>query len=126
MRISDWSSDVCSSDLHHRRIFIGMERDDSRGKRLGLVGAGLEQGGAFGRGFDPALPAIDRLRIAQDVAAGSEAFFHHQSPDTAGPGLIREHGRSDVHTSELQSLMRTSYAVFDLIKKSFEREITRR
>src|SRR3546814_7084074 len=103
MRISDWSSDVCSSDL---RIAIGEQRI------------------AISRRIDCILSHID-----QHLAAQSDLARH---VDTRGGGLSGEaigrrgeegHGRpcfdrrSEEHTSELQSLMRISYAVFCLKKK---------
>src|SRR3546814_9003555 len=63
--------------------------------------------GGFGfRGFQPRLPCFGR----PDPARGTEA--HSASP---APGKIP---RSEEHTSELQSLMRISYAVFCLKKKT--------
>src|SRR3546814_2555280 len=94
MRISDWSSDVCSSDLHRR----------------------------------PGRRHPRTVRSRRWPAAGQ----HRQDPDPAGggePGAQRRRGaarrgparagdqRSEEHTSELQSLMRISYAVFCLKKK---------
>src|SRR3546814_2957607 len=122
MRISDWSSDVCSSDL---RIAIGEQRI------------------AISRRIDCILSHID-----QHLAAQSDLARH---VDTRGGGLSGEaigrrgeegHGRpcfdrpkhfaaaigradrhrsetrSEEHTSELQSLMRSSYAVFCLKQKN--------
>src|SRR3546814_1879317 len=76
-----------------------------------------------------AAPAVDAAGVddAQQVALGPAAMFHRFSAD----GLVRrivavvDHGdglavagRSEEHTSELQSLMRISYAVFCLKKKN--------
>src|SRR3546814_1816266 len=105
MRISDWSSDVCSSDL-------GAEH------QLELVGGGTG-GGA----------AVDRQDDAGDLGgalAGQEDGRVGNVVDhaLAGQGLrelqhrvhvVARH-RSEEHTSELQSLMRNSYAVFCLKK----------
>src|SRR3546814_1419438 len=96
MRISDWSSDVCSSDLHLRIL----------GKRAVSDG-------------EVAAAQVDHRREAQVDATG-EHFAGHD------PGVLPralERGgriggvRSEEHTSELQSLMRISYAVFCLKKK---------
>src|SRR3546814_3817993 len=114
MRISEWSSDVCSSDLllKGKRAFIvfasggvplGSEVDFASGYLkhiLGFVGitdvtviaadGHLMDGDAVNR----ATSAIDGLKLA---------------------------ARSEEHTSELQSLMRISYAVFCLKKKKYIR-----
>src|SRR3546814_10315870 len=107
MRISDWSSDVCSSDLFDE--FTRLETIDN-GKPL-----------AFSRG-DVTL-AIDMFRymagwttkITGTTTPLSLGFPHH-SYTTREPV-----GRSEEHTSELQSLMRSSYAVFCLNKKNTQR-----
>src|SRR3546814_8930635 len=97
MRISDWSSDVCSSDLGAREVEEGLVD----GQRL------------------------DQRREGQhalaDRAPGLGVFRHLGADDhRVGTGLQRlEHRhRSEEHTSELQSLMRISYAVFCLKKKN--------
>src|SRR3546814_3522655 len=104
MRISDWSSDVCSSDLVHRLA--------GDAAALLLI-----------------LDEVQRAHIVQPVGQ-----LHQQHPDVVRHGeqelaqifrrpLIFGHGldlaelRSEEHTSELQSLMRISYAVFSLKKK---------
>src|SRR3546814_5694541 len=93
MRISDWSSDVCSSDLAAVALGVG------------------------------SLESAPRNRV------GSQAC----TPESGGPGPLdrstctclavpdpqrRGRRRSEEHTSELQSLMRISYAVFCLNKKT--------
>src|SRR3546814_2850731 len=106
MRISDWSSDVCSSDL------VGaIEAGDSpvpacrRDPVIGLVAASLTM-----IGID-----IVTGRSPHGLAAGIEKA----EPDRniIGVGAKRVPRRSEEHTSELQSLMRISYAVFCLKKK---------
>src|SRR3546814_2886175 len=116
MRISDWSSDVCSSDLGHRSggmhahlgRFVepgaGAERAD-HGRRRDT--AGLE----IGREAEAAVSAVC-LRL---LAPRREAV------DVGGPQCGLEGGRviaavvrSEEHTYELPSLMRISYAVFCL------------
>src|SRR3546814_7488484 len=85
MRISDWSSDVCSSDLHAIAVVIPQRA----GER------------AFGA-------AMARYLI----------LLRRQQRLPFGIGLVNLfHVRSEEHTSELQSLMRISYAVFCLQKK---------
>src|SRR3546814_10056380 len=108
MRISDWSSDVCSSDLLARdalqpRQIAGAAVDrrpffDLRQHRR--VGGALDRV-VFGCGKAGHRPAI----------AGGEGLLHPHSP-------FCRRDRSEEHTSELQSLMRISYAVFCLKKKT--------
>src|SRR3546814_8136816 len=101
MRISDWSSDVCSSDLQ-----LGEAHRDDR--------AHLDR--AAGRLFDHAqrlhLGAAER----DDHAPGGLELFE-QFRRRLGRGGGDQH-RSEEHTSELQSLMRISYAVFCLKKNN--------
>src|SRR3546814_7252410 len=116
MRISDWSSDVCSSDLN---ILIGFGRIE--GRTVGVVAnqpmvlAGCldinssKKGARFVRfcdAFDiPIVTFVDVPGFLPGV--GQE---HN--------GIINHGARSEEHTSELQSLMRTSYAVFCVTKKT--------
>src|SRR3546814_7039188 len=108
MRISDWSSDVCSSDLFH-----------------------AETGGPGGLGrIDVearALPEIIRLVVGHVLAARARVGGDEDHAVCGAGGailaLLGDVGvgagepRSEEHTSELQSLMRISYAVFCLKKK---------
>src|SRR3546814_6051221 len=99
MRISDWSSDVCSSDL-----------------LLAELAGGLDDGfDAFG----PALPRLQRQveRGQQVVQAGRSEIAGEEPASAAATGEAMPLQRSEEHTSELQSLMRISYAVFCLKKK---------
>src|SRR3546814_5238304 len=113
MRISDWSSDVCSSDLlindvrqvvagaaQAVRIALGADRQDDRFGGDGVALRGLDAKGALRAGD------LDHLGIIDD-------------PDLVGRAVRVPVGedRSEEHTSELQSLMRISYAVFCLKKK---------
>src|SRR3546814_2180752 len=108
VRISDWSSDVCSSDLVVGQR-IRRHRDDHAHLRTGnrsrhRPGAGAEQA-----------PARNAAAPAGGAAARNA---RHQVDDQLSRGagrLFRK--RSEEHTSELQSLMRISYAVFCLKKK---------
>src|SRR3546814_7298968 len=126
MRISDWSSDVCSSDLPQRlrlegaRALLGREREP--------IGRGLPRRVHVAREFDVAaerhpaeLPARAALvGTAPDLPAEADRKGVGLDPEPAAgeimPQLVDEH-RSEEHTSELQSLMRISYAVFCLKKK---------
>src|SRR3546814_6085466 len=97
MRISDWSSDVCSSDLvaHPQSAMIG-DADDVAGK--GLV-----------RQFAALREEEDRA-VNGNRLAGLHLGQLHAAPE---PARTQPHeGRSEEHTYELQSLMRISYAVF--------------
>src|SRR3546814_7255685 len=99
MRISDWSSDVCSSDLYGRVRAPSLELDDD------LIGG--EAVARFGG---------DRLDHA--VAFGAQDILHlHRLDDAEFLAGLDLPARSEEHTSELQSLMRISYAVFCLKKK---------
>src|SRR3546814_8841577 len=95
MRISDWSSDVCSSDLRVGRL-------------VAAVG-----------GVDHPAPGrlLDRKQFAfHGNPLGS--LLHGTRHASPVPRVEpRKRRRSEEHTSELQSLMRISYAVFCLKKK---------
>src|SRR3546814_3643347 len=113
MRISDWSSDVCSSDL----LLQAYARSDIAGVHLGdrllLVGVHLHQTtDALGL----AIPrVVDRVALLQH--ARIDANEGQRTDIFVGHDLERE--RSEEHTSELQSIMRISYAVFCLQKKKY-------
>src|SRR3546814_9655838 len=107
MRISDWSSDVCSSDLDRQRRRLG------RGRRSGL-GRDRHRDNR-GRG--------DRTAHAIRQAGFATRYHGHIRLFSAVWSIryrrcaYRAGARSEEHTSELQSLMRISYAVFCLKKK---------
>src|SRR3546814_10601676 len=147
MRISDWSSDVCSSDL------------------LGVVDRSFERCQIVGRGCDGGYILVERSDVgAERICAFSESGCR---VSWASGADLRAHGcqlagrrcrplgagygkrvradiesgeccgkrslgggevgfRSEEHTSELQSLMRISYAVFCLKKKNKKERRTRR
>src|SRR3546814_8890115 len=101
MRISDWSSDVCSSDLH-----------------------------TTSDGGKASLHAADFRSVPFGMRVGTTApspHPRHSTPASRGRRIYRrfpahrsgDHciSRSEEHTSELQSLMRISYAVFCMKKK---------
>src|SRR3546814_6633383 len=124
MRISDWSSDVCSSDLAVRAGPGNGRRgrpapDCDRVVRASTRCAGLSgarPGGVRG-GAAAALRRAARHRAAGGATLLLSALW------AARPELRRRPGgadRSEEHTSELQSLMRISYAVFCLKKKKTE------
>src|SRR3546814_5563588 len=132
MRISDWSSDVCSSDLGQTpEQMLNIVCDRLCG---GLANAGIQARRMVAadvhdwllRWFNP------RPAMLGPSAEDRERFYAlARYPDEAEDGEIElasgrdfsqrlffgqtrsdvEHGRSEEHTSELQSLMRISYAV---------------
>src|SRR3546814_9178260 len=95
MRISDWSSDVCSSDLRARHA-------------AGDVAGGHRIGADFPR----------RADHRHGHAGGQRGGGLRRHAGAPAPGQEHSRGRSEEHTSELQSLMRISYAVFCLKKKN--------
>src|SRR3546814_9529203 len=110
MRISDWSSDVCSSDL------VGTTVLDS--SHWNFFDADVLSW-KVSQGFDAHFRHdLTQVRLALEPAAAAEAAERRSDEDVAD---LR---RSEEHTSELQSLMRISYAVFCLKKKKTNR-ITR-
>src|SRR3546814_1223372 len=118
MRISDWSSDVCSSDLLDDLIGVAnvddhllqVERNrfmiDDQQRRI----ADIDQRPQIGQ-----FTAQAGLRIGT-LATAPQAFLQPAARPFARTRR-RQHGRSEEHTSELQSLMRITYAVFGLKKK---------
>src|SRR3546814_8807210 len=139
MLISDWSSDVFSSDLfgrdgldakHHLAIiekqphFRFKRSIDFRVRQVHAIGvprclvaieselcSNLQQSDAVDE--DP-YPQLRPLKISQNGCGAAKFLF--QGADRCNPR--RMIGRSDEHTSELQSLMRLSYAVLCLTKKT--------
>src|SRR3546814_9319300 len=99
MRISDWSSDVCSSDLRAFQF-----RCQSQGSKKILLGSG----GLVARKLKTRA-AREALRNI-DGECQTLQIFREQDLQ---PCLIPCR-RSEEHTSELQSLMRITYAVFCL------------
>src|SRR3546814_2387873 len=126
MRISDWSSDVCSSDLPKAGD------SDAQATMLPPTAAGGDYAVQFAA-YDSSVSAdtvVARLRDAQLPAyrEASRVGDKQAWRVRIGPYATRADaeiarveaarvGRSEEHTSELQSLMRISYAVFCLIKK---------
>src|SRR3546814_7627329 len=98
MRISDWSSDVCSSDL--RFLLTGGERND------------ITQ-------IEGLLDGLQARHVLADKGYDGQRAMGAIAASGAKPVVPRRRttARSEEHTSELQSLMRSSYAVFCLKKK---------
>src|SRR3546814_1751183 len=118
MRISDWSSDVCSSDLIQREA-LGKAPFHSAEEFLSLGTGGEARAplpmlicaaaASLAPGVDHVAGAVERVMLpGKLVPRGSHLVM-------AERGAMR---RSEEHTSELQSLMRISYAVFCLKKKN--------
>src|SRR3546814_5556433 len=105
MRISDWSSDVCSSDLF--RGYSG-----GHGKVWDYFNHALAAGWDARVYFTP-----QSLHDASNPwSAMPERVLDRYAPNAADALFIGGMDRSEEHTSELQSLMRISYAVFCLKK----------
>src|SRR3546814_4435511 len=144
MRISDWSSDVCSSDLTLVTVedllpdaaaylavrldpyYVDLYRVGQDAVMLLIVASILAVAVARSRRLviRQVAAARDRASLARYFAPGTVARL------TGGEQMLHEYGasrvavlfadvvgRSEEHTSELQSLMRISYAVFCLKKK---------
>src|SRR3546814_1778183 len=144
MRISDWSSDVCSSDLRGRPVIVLDAAEVRKAHRLDAlvealraqaqprIAAGtvlfLDVPLAFlapaeadraiwNRQFAAGLVVSQRLPFrvvgfaqAAEVTGAQEAFRHQAAIRALFQAHQQRHVRSEEHTSELQSLMRISYA----------------
>src|SRR3546814_4075696 len=123
MRISDWSSDVCSSDLSGHRLVayqqvrFGYHRArDGDALRLSAGKFGWVAIGHVRRQpqlFEP----VDGERAPSCRRDVGPQRFQRFRDDVAHRHARVQAARSEEHTSELQSLMRISYAVFCLKKK---------
>src|SRR3546814_3217275 len=132
MRISDWSSDVCSSDL-----LLAQGAGYYAESCAYCHGGPGQEPAEWSRGMRPEPPHLTEAATEwtdQEIhwivsngfkMTGMPAFREHHSPEEivaiatfvrALPGLSAD--RSEEHTSELQSLMRISYAVFGLKNKN--------
>src|SRR3546814_6739333 len=105
MRISDWSSDVCSSDLEQVTLdaivaAFGVDRGDRHRGFVVRHQNALPAAVRSARILGPAVDAAPRPEINRHIVGRRDGD-----------------ARSEEHTSELQSLMRNSYAVFCLNKK---------
>src|SRR3546814_10819606 len=119
MRMSDWSSDVCSSDLPPARWRAsGGRHDRGRADRRDVAPIRLSR-----------LRRNGRAEMAGRVAFLRGAAFPERLPHPVREVRVRRRlaggraarpPRSEEHTSELQSLMRISYAVFCLKKNKIK------
>src|SRR3546814_9164485 len=114
MRISDWSSDVCSSDLRTGFVLRGFECRTVQRVECSFRICGLQAG----RGSMQHQPVL-YLRYRRSAVLLARMPFDPANKILAHRRGARasQIGRSEEHTSELQSLMRISYAVFFLKKK---------
>src|SRR3546814_6718022 len=132
MRISDWSSDVCSSDL------LGHIQVEGDGLFLGDVSATINVNAdqivsatgsltvqASGAGGTAGTAAVNvnggTFGALGNVSIIGDSALDAATGDATGGSAslsITGGGRSEEHTSELQSLLRISYAVFCLKKKN--------
>src|SRR3546814_6304414 len=121
MRISDWSSDVCSSDLHLNPVLILAARSrpppsSSEGRLRQSSACGLRQ----------YLSATCSPMVRGGAWKKSSPVWSKKSDDVVYTLLkMFRAKRSEEHTSELQSLMRISYAVFCLKKKTSRKHNTK-
>src|SRR3546814_8581734 len=115
MRISDWSSDVCSSDL---AFFDPQHFVDLPPHRIPILKMDADMR-PYGQAAEPLAEKVflplfraNSLKCAKihDIIGGDDALIARHVPTPFH--------RSEEHTSELQSLMRISYAVFCLQKKT--------
>src|SRR3546814_2750238 len=141
MRISDWSSDVCSSDLPFddgkdsalwadaqakadalvKDGKITAERaaelkEDARKALLDVVKPAYERVIAFAESELPKA-AVNPTGVGQTHPDGAAYYAYQLKRNTSTDMTAEQVHRSEEHTSELQSLMRNSYAVFCLQKK---------
>src|SRR3546814_10500000 len=127
MRISDWSSDVCSSDLtkggeeitphiHSPRKFnMFRRRAPTAAVRAGEIVMPYLYNAWYCAGWSADLGAAPTgiRMLDMDVV-----LYRRADGEPVAVSGICPHRRSEEHTSELQSLMRISYAVFCLKKKT--------
>src|SRR3546814_2284924 len=142
MRISDWSSDVCSSDLHFspqlgdgRALLLGeIVAPDGARFDVQLKGSGPTAFSRNGDGKAAIGPVLREFLVSEAMAAmgvpttrslAAVATGDKVQRERAHPGAVLTRvasshirvGRSEEHTYELQSLLRISYAVFCLKQK---------
>src|SRR3546814_4394883 len=119
MRISDWSSDVCSSDLRRAWKHELMAAVDARVHAAPVAAPGPDRWNAVNAKDD----AYRRVTASGTFRHDRETLVQAVTERGAGywvvtplekPGFTR----SEEHTSELQSLMRITYAVFCLTRQT--------
>src|SRR3546814_8979900 len=125
MRISDWSSDVCSSDLFAEACFdeIGIDKAPGLISRAMFALPGMTKDLAarniIGIMLGATPPTLGNLQGIFYDWLHERTLWRHQAALRRAAGDRRaDYARSEEHTSELQSLMRISYAVFCLKKQN--------
>src|SRR3546814_7239011 len=130
MRISDWSSDVCSSDLLRQLFHVRGRPVDVYARQPTLASLAQRFAYAF-EGKDGYPPSVKGHLLPDELALGPfrvRVVDQPHGPITSA-GIrfdcrsrsacySTDFNRSEEHTSELQSLMRISYAVFCLKKQN--------
>src|SRR3546814_8648936 len=126
MRISDWSSDVCSSDLRQRKGLGDARRDPALAPQIEQVRDMALVGRRIARGERPPEHAAHVAALEQREVERQPRNPGGEADDQIAPfppdraqgrlGIIAAQDRKST-PSELQSLMRISYAVFCLKKK---------
>src|SRR3546814_4542727 len=119
MRISDWSSDVCSSDL----VVLALLVPWLVGTLVSFIGADLATvHSVLSTPLNAILLAAFVLALFWHAKLGMqvviEDYVHTRALEVALQLVVMFACRSEEHTSELQSLMRISYAVFSLKKQN--------
>src|SRR3546814_9944688 len=116
MRISDWSSDVCSSDLPARQGWYSHPVHPGTGRECQCRRHKRHQPGWR---WHKRSSIADHWMQPAHWSAGLHTILRDRLVERQGPrgGQAGRAPRSEEHTSELQSLMRISYAVFCLKKK---------
>src|SRR3546814_7322851 len=119
MRISDWSSDVCSSDLQAARPSCHARRQGAaRGDEGGAPASRLHRLPARSPPLARRRDDDARRSCRRRADLGRRLSRRNRLEGARGDrGLVSRVQRSEEHTSELQSLMRLSYAVICLKKK---------
>src|SRR3546814_6288761 len=107
MRISDWSSDVCSSDLKAFASWSQTTREQRLDVLLAIQAEYARRQNEIGEAITEEMGAPNALGCGFHIGLG-------------GGHIAAAIDRSEEHTSELQSLMRISYAVFFVKKKHLQ------
>src|SRR3546814_8598747 len=120
MRISDWSSDVCSSDLERRKELSKLVHNEGENTKIAIRNIRRD-----------AMGQVKDLLKEKEISEDDERRGGDEIQKLTDQGIkdvdevVKAKERSEEHTSELQSLMRISYAVFCLKKKINKQRITR-
>src|SRR3546814_3738928 len=138
MRSSDWITDVCSSDLRPCQLFDGESAINACRHAIGFERAVALHG--LGLGLDSSPAIVSGIPVAAFLSDSANSYFGASPPRIREEPSRKRHGapalysciisaeldrghlhvfgamRSEEQTSELQSLMRISYAVFCLKK----------